>query len=136
MCRTNYFTLLLGTMALTFLMHPFAIVYLSLLVLMWAYLFLVQSGPLTIAGREYSDREKMIGASLVSFVVIFFLTNVATMALYGLSITMGLVALHGAFREPDDLFLDDAAAQSNMFSSNMFNNIPQLNQAPAGSSMV
>ena len=58
------------------------------------------------------------------------------MALYGLSITLGAVALHGTFREPDDLFLDDGGGNGNIFSNNMFQQIPQLNQAPAGTNMV
>jgi PRA1 family protein 1 len=134
--RTNYFILFLGTMALTFLLHPFSIIWLTLVVLMWVYLFLVHSGPLTIGGREFSDKEKVIWVSLASFIIIFFLTNVATMALYGLSITMGVVALHGAFREPDDLFLDDAGGNNQLFSNNMFQLIPTLQSAPAGANMV
>lgn len=135
--RTNYFILFIASMALVFILHPLSIVWLALVTIMWGYLFLVHSGPLTIGGREYSDREKVIGASIVSFVVIFFLTNVATMALYGVSITMGAVALHGAFREPDDLFLDEAAAGGQqLFANNMFTNLPQLSGAPAGANMV
>lgn len=132
--RTNYLIGFLGTMALTFLMHPGALLWTGLLLVLWVYLFLVKPGPLTVAGREYSEREKLIGASALSFVVVFFLTSVATTALYGLSISMALVALHGSFREPDDLFLDDTAANSNLFANNMFQGIPGIAQAPASAS--
>ena len=94
--RTNYFVLMLTTMSVVFLLHPMAILWLSVLVLMWAWLFLVHSGPLTIGGREYSDREKLIGASVVSFVVIFFLTNGAlpNAALRTAKNVCGAFALH------------------------------------------
>lgn len=123
--------------AVTFLMHPGALIWTSLLLIMWTYLFLVQPGPLTIGGRDYSDREKLIGASVVSFVVVFFLTSVATTAIYGVTVSAALIALHASFREPDDLFLDDAAGSANLFSSNMFQGIPGIIQPPpSGSNMV
>jgi PRA1 family protein 1 len=134
--RTNYFIFGLAIIALTFLLHPSAIIWIVFLLIMWVYLFLVQSGPLVIGGREYSEREKIIGASVITFVVVFFLTSVATTALYGISVSMALVALHASFREPDDLFLDDVSGSTNLFSSNMFQGIPGLVQAPAGSNMV
>jgi PRA1 family protein 1 len=134
--RTNYFIFFLCTMCLTFLLHPSALICLGLLLIMWTYLFLVNSGPITIAGREYSDREKLIGASVVSFVVVFFLTSVATTALYGLSISMAMIVLHGALREPDDLFLDEAAGNTNLFSNNMFQGLQPFQQPASGPAMV
>lgn len=134
--RTNYFIFFLGTMALTFLMHPGALIWTSLLLVMWIYLFLVHTGPLVIGGREYNDREKVMGASAVSFFVVFFLTSVATTALYGASLSMGLIAVHAAFREPDDLFIDDAAGNSNLFASNMFQGIPGMIQPPASGANI
>lgn len=133
--RTNYFIVFLATMAVVFLLHPLALVWVSVLTVIWCWLFLVAPGPLTIGGREYSDREKVIGAAVVSFVVIFFLTNVATMALYGVSITLGATALHASFKEPDDLFLDNPDQSNHLFSNNMFKNVPTLQQAP-GQQMV
>jgi hypothetical protein len=134
--RTNYFIFFLATMCLTFLFHPSALIWTGLLLVMWTYLFLVASGPLTIGGREYSDREKLIGASVISFVVVFFLTSVATTALYGLSISMAMIVLHGAFREPDDLFLDEAGGTNNLFANNMFQGLQPFQQSTSGPAMV
>ena len=54
-----------------------------------------------------SEREKMMSMSGLSFVVIFFLTNVASVVFSALVFGVGLVAAHGATRVPDDLFMDE-----------------------------
>jgi hypothetical protein len=59
-----------------------------------------------------SDREKATYMSVASFVVIFFLTNVASVVFSALMMGAALVAAHGATRVPDDLFVDDDAGQS------------------------
>lgn len=43
----------------------------------------------------------------ISFVTIFFLTNVASVVFSALMFGAALVAAHGATRVPDDLFIDD-----------------------------
>lgn len=43
-----------------------------------------------------------------SFVIIFFLTNVASVVFSALMFGAGAVAAHGACRVPDDLFVDDS----------------------------
>jgi PRA1 family protein len=85
--RTNYLLFGLTITALAFLTNPLSLIYCAVLAMMWAYLFLVRTSPLVINGREISDREKMIGMTVTSFVVIFFLTNVAAIFLYGASQT-------------------------------------------------
>lgn len=55
-----------------------------------------------------SEREKLMYMSGLSFVVIFFLTSVASVVFSALVTGAALVALHGATRVPDDLFIDDA----------------------------
>lgn len=49
--------------------------------------------------------------SALSFVVIFFLTNVASVVFSALVTGTVLVAAHGATRVPDDLFVDGDANQ-------------------------
>jgi hypothetical protein len=44
----------------------------------------------------------------LSFVVIFFLTNVASVAFSALVFGAAAIAAHGATRVPDDLFIDDS----------------------------
>eukprot|EP01025_Chloroclados_australasicus_P005650 TRINITY_DN11756_c0_g2_i2.p3 TRINITY_DN11756_c0_g2~~TRINITY_DN11756_c0_g2_i2.p3 ORF type:complete len:101 (+),score=11.58 TRINITY_DN11756_c0_g2_i2:41-343(+) len=79
-------------------------------------MFIVRQGPLVIAGKEYSDREKLIGMSVVSFIVVFFVTNIGALVLYGAFLSGAMVGLHGAFREPDDLFLDDSMGNSQLYA--------------------
>eukprot|EP00775_Hariotina_reticulata_P006082 gene6082-6322_t len=55
-----------------------------------------------------SEREKLMGMSAISFVVVFFLTSVANVVFSALTLSFFIVAVHGAFRVPDDLFLDES----------------------------
>jgi len=63
-----------------------------------------------------SEREKMMSMSGLSIVVIFFLTNVASVVFSALMFGAALVAAHGATRVPDDLFIDDADANQGLLS--------------------
>lgn len=138
--RTNYLVFVSAIMAMAFLTNPVALLWTGLLGVGWVYLFLVRTQPLVINGREYSDREKLIGMSVLSFVVIFFLTNVASVVLYGASLSAAMIAAHAVFREPDDLFLDEGATGT----ENLFGNVNFLagaqayaqGQTQAGSNMV
>ncbi|GJN28845.1 hypothetical protein PR202_gb17016 [Eleusine coracana subsp. coracana] len=49
----------------------------------------------------------------------FFLTSVASLIISGLIVGGAIVAAHGAFRMPEDLFLDDPSAASNGNTTNM-----------------
>lgn len=74
----------------------------------WAYLFVVRGdAPLVISGRTISEREKLLGASGLSVAVIFFLTSVGSVLFSAVCVGLAGVAVHGALRVPDDLFLDD-----------------------------
>jgi hypothetical protein len=73
-------------------------------------LFVVRGdAPLVIGGRTISEREKLLGAAAISVAVIFFLSGVGSVLFSALSIGVAGVAVHGALRVPDDLFLDDVA---------------------------
>ena len=63
--------------------------------------------PLVISGRTISEREKLLGASGLSVAVIFFLTSVGSVLFSAVCVGLAGVAVHGALRVPDDLFLDD-----------------------------
>lgn len=125
--RTNYLVFVSAIMAMAFVTNPIALMWTGLLGVGWVYLFLVRTQPLVIQGREYSDREKLIGMSILSFVVIFFLTNVASVVLYGASLSAAMIAAHAVFREPDDLFLDEGATGAD----NLFGNVNFLAGAQA-----
>lgn len=105
--RVNYAAATVATVALAFLSHPSSLLVLGALVLAWVYVFALHTGPLVINGRTLSDREKFFGMSAASFVLVFFLTGVGSLAFSALVAAGALVAAHGAMRAPDDLFLDE-----------------------------
>lgn len=67
--------------------------------------------PHRLNTADPSEREKVMSMSALSFVVIFFLTNVASVVFSALVTGTVLVAAHGATRVPDDLFVDGDANQ-------------------------
>lgn len=105
--RINYLVVILLTVAATFLTHPSSLVVLGGLAASWVYVFALRSSPLVISGRELSERETLLGMSGISFVVVFVLTSVASVLFSALTLASGIIALHGATRVPDDLFLDE-----------------------------
>eukprot|EP00798_Chlamydomonas_sp_ICE-L_P003380 gene3380-13417_t len=105
--RINYLIVMLTTCTVTFLMNPSSLLVLGLLLGFWIYFLFVKTTPVEIAGRTLSEREKLLGMAAISFITIFFLTSVGTVFFFALSISVAVVCLHGAFREPDNLFLDD-----------------------------
>jgi len=62
-------------------------------------------------GRTTSEREKLLGMSAVSLILIFFLSSVGSVLFMGLGLGAAGVTAHGALRQPDDLFLEDAAVR-------------------------
>jgi hypothetical protein len=80
---------------------------LAALIAAWVYVFALHQGPLVINGRALSDREKFFGMCASSFVFVFFLTGVGSLAFSALVAAGALVAAHGSMRAPDDLFLDE-----------------------------
>ncbi|KAE7996546.1 hypothetical protein FH972_001260 [Carpinus fangiana] len=62
--------------------------------------------PLVILGRTFSDRETLLGLSLLTIIVVF-LTTVGSLLISALMVGFAIVCAHGAFRVPEDLFLDE-----------------------------
>lgn len=109
--KVNYLIVMLTTCAVTFLMHPSSLFVLGILLGAWIYVLFVRTSPLVISGRTLSEREKVMGMAAISFITIFFLTSVGTVFFSALSISLAVICLHGAMREPDNLFLDEAESQ-------------------------
>lgn len=116
--KVNYLIVMLVTTAVTFVMHPSSLLVLAMLMGGWIYVFLMRTAPLQIGGRTLSEREKLLGMSAVSFITIFFLTSVGTVFFSALSLSIAVIAAHGAFREPDNLFLDsdETSGQQSLLS--------------------
>jgi len=70
------------------------------------YPFRPPDQPLVIVGRTSSDCE-MLGILVVLTIVVIFLTSTGSLLISALMVGFALLYAHGAFRIPNDLFLDD-----------------------------
>ncbi|XP_021769641.1 PRA1 family protein B4-like [Chenopodium quinoa] len=118
--RVNYLAFLALVVGFSLVTHPFSLLTLAFLLAAWsfAYLFKPADRPLVILGRTYSDRETL-GILVILSIVLIFLTNVGSVLMYAFVLGAAVVCVHGAFRAPEDLFLDDqdSAAESTGFLS-------------------
>ncbi|KAJ8650853.1 hypothetical protein MRB53_003876 [Persea americana] len=106
--RVNYVLLIGSVLALSLLSNPFSLLLLVLLSAAWLFLYLLRPSdpPLILFGRTFSDRETLGGLIALSIVVVF-LTSVGSIIISSLMLGLLLVAGHGSFRVPEDLFLDE-----------------------------
>lgn len=106
--RVNYITLLAVVLAVSLLSHPFSLLVLLTLLAAWCFLYLFRPSdqPLVILGRTFSDRETLL-ILVVSTIVVVFLTSVGSLLISASLVGLGIICAHGAFRLPEDLFLDD-----------------------------
>ncbi|KMZ71886.1 Prenylated rab acceptor family protein [Zostera marina] len=135
--RINYIALFALTLAITLISNPFSLVVILALLASWCFLYLFRpsDSPLVIFGRDFSDRETLVGLVVLS-VVALFLTSVASLLMSAVTVAVLIVGVHGAFRVPEDLFLDDPEG-GNVTSGflSFFGGAPGLNtavQVPAG----
>ncbi|KAL5720906.1 PRA1 protein B1 [Ranunculus cassubicifolius] len=106
--RINYLTLLGSVLALSLITHPISLFFLLVLLSSWLFLYFFRpsDSPLVMFNRQFSDFETL--AFLVVFtVIVIFLTSVGSVLISALMIGLTIVAVHGSFRVPEDLFLDE-----------------------------
>lgn len=117
--RVNYLTLLALVLAVSLLYHPFTLLLLLSLLAAWLFLYAYRPSdqPLVILGRTFSDGETLIGLILLTVIVVF-LTSAGSLLISAGMVGLAIVAAHGAFRVPEDLFLDDQdpSGSSGLFS--------------------
>lgn len=117
--RVNYMTVVTAVLAISLLTNPFSLIILAGLLAAWLFLYIFRTSsdpPLTIFGRQFSDRETLIGL-VVASVVVIFLTSVGSVLVSALMVGVALVCAHGAFRVPEDLFLDEQDSPATGFLS-------------------
>ncbi|XP_062231645.1 PRA1 family protein B2-like [Phragmites australis] len=109
--RVNYAAVVAFALGASLLAHPFSLLILLGLLAAWCFLYLFRASdqPVVLFGRTFSDREALLGLVGASFVLLFF-TSVASLIISGLLVGGAAVAAHGAFRVPEDLFLDEPNA--------------------------
>ncbi|KAL1535453.1 PRA1 protein B3 [Salvia divinorum] len=116
--RVNYISLISLSLAFSLLSHPFSLLVLLSLLAAWLFLYLFRASdqPLVVGGRTFSDRE-VLGILVVSTIVVVFLTSVGSVLISALLVGLAVVCTHGAFRMPEDLFLDEQEPSSTGFMS-------------------
>lgn len=116
--RVNYLSVIGLILAFSLLSHPFSLLLLLGLLCSWIFLYLFRPSdqPLVIFGRTFSDRETL-GILIIFSVFVVFLTSVGSLLISALMVGVGVVCAHGAFRTPDDLFLDEQESASTGFLS-------------------
>ncbi|XP_024965029.1 PRA1 family protein B4-like, partial [Cynara cardunculus var. scolymus] len=104
--------------------HINLISYISLVILLgllaaWLFLYLFRpSDPsLVIFGRTFSECETL-GLLIVSGIVAIFLTSVESVLISALLLGTAVVSAHGAFRTPEDLFLDEQESSAFRLNTN------------------
>eukprot|EP00899_Mesostigma_viride_P013037 jgi/Mesvir1/21734/Mv04144-RA.1 len=115
--KVNYAICLATVATIVILLHPSSLFILLTLVGLWGYLFVVRQEPLIVGGRIITDRELLLGMSVGTFVIVFFLTSVGTVIASALGFGLTGILAHGAMRVPDDLFLDEDPNASGGFLS-------------------
>ncbi|XP_044473597.1 PRA1 family protein B4-like [Mangifera indica] len=116
--RVNYLSILAVVLAFSLLTNPFSLLILLGLLASWIFLYLFRPSdqPLVIFGRTFSDRETL-GILVVLSVFVIFLTNVGSVLISALMVGAALICAHGAFRVPEDLFLDEQEPAATGFLS-------------------
>lgn len=116
--RVNYLTLIIFALAVSLITHPFSLLVLLGLLASWSFLYLFRPSdqPLVIFGRTFADRETL-GILVVLTIFVVFLTTVGSLLISALMVGLAIVSAHGAFRVPEDLFLDDQEVSSTGFLS-------------------
>uniref|UniRef100_J3L5F0 PRA1 family protein n=1 Tax=Oryza brachyantha TaxID=4533 RepID=J3L5F0_ORYBR len=112
--RVNYAAVVAFSLAASLLAHPFSLLVLLAVLGGWGFLYVFRAAdqPVVLFGRTFTDRETLLGL-VVASVLAFFMTSVASLIISGLLVGGAIVALHGAFRVPEDLFLDDPSVGGN-----------------------
>ena len=114
--KINYFLFSAAVLAFFIVTNPSSLIVLAAIAASWTYVYLVRTEPLKIGERPVSDREKLLGMSGASILAVFFMSSAGSIMLQAFGVALLAIGAHGSMRVPDDLFIDDANADSGFFS--------------------
>ena len=114
--KINYFLFSAAVLAFFIVTNPSSLIVLAAIAASWTYVYLVRQEPLKIGERPVSDREKLLGMSGASILAVFFMSSAGSIMLQAFGVALLAIGAHGSMRVPDDLFIDDANADSGFFS--------------------
>lgn len=86
-----------------------------------------------ILGRTFSDTQALFGLGVATLIAIL-VTSVLSLLLTAGMVGVGIVCVHGAFRDPEDLFLDETQPLGSGIASIFGGGAPSF--ASAGASMM
>ncbi|KAF8414330.1 hypothetical protein HHK36_002331 [Tetracentron sinense] len=114
--NANYFRLNYAIIVLTFTLlslvgNPLCMLLISAIFALWLILYFFREDPLFVRGHHLSDRVILVGLIAVSAVLVWF-TGVVQNMIIGVGTGLVISAVHGVFRNPDGLFLDENEAVS------------------------
>lgn len=116
--KVNYLTVATAIVGFSLVTHPFSLVFLLCLLASWLFLYLFRPSdqPIVVFGRTFSDRETL-GCLILFSIFVIFLTDVGSVLVSALMVGVALICAHGAFRAPEDLFLDEQEPAATGFLS-------------------
>lgn len=116
--KVNYLTVATAIVGFSLVTHPFSLVFLLCLLASWLFLYLFRptDQPIVVFGRTFSDRETL-GCLILFSIFVIFLTDVGSVLVSAMMVGVALICAHGAFRAPEDLFLDEQEPAATGFLS-------------------
>ncbi|XP_004288927.1 PREDICTED: PRA1 family protein F3-like [Fragaria vesca subsp. vesca] len=104
--RMNYTIIILAILFISLLWHPISLLLMIVLMAAWLSLYYLHDKPLMVLDHDIDHRFLMTALFLVTALVLF-LTNVKYNIIRALSFGLAFVLVHGALREPEDVFVVD-----------------------------
>ncbi|KAH7288618.1 hypothetical protein KP509_31G034000 [Ceratopteris richardii] len=104
--RVNYVVFSAAVIFMGLLWHPGSLIISLLLAAAWFFLYASRTQPVVLFGRTFTEREVLITLSIITIAAVFF-TSTGSTIMYSLFMAVALIAVHAAFRTPDDLFLEE-----------------------------
>ncbi|KAI3939404.1 hypothetical protein MKW98_022272 [Papaver atlanticum] len=113
--RLNYGLLVLACALASLITTPVSLLLVAGILGLWLLLYVFREDPVFMFGDQpVNDRLVLMGLVIISLLTIVF-TEVFRTSMFGLGIGIIISAIHGAFRNPDGLFLNEDEAASTGF---------------------
>ncbi|QCE06280.1 PRA1 family protein D-like [Vigna unguiculata] len=104
--RVNYAMIALFVLFLSLLWQPISLIVFIAVFIAWFFLYFFRDGPVVVLHRTLDDR--LVLATLAALTVAaLVLTGVWLNVVSAVLVAAAVVALHAAFRNTDDLYMDE-----------------------------